>query len=352
MVPLARLSQTLGSHTVENSSLAKMREFYELFPYPNRPLVLEPESRGLALSHAGFASLAARGEIARCEYLVEKQSARGVVSRADMVALNKELSISHRILSVGCGTDEPLLLRKLHRQSEIVGIDLSQGSIDRAKEKIRAFRFKSFFRFRRVNPVTLLAGDAETILKSKTCGKFDHIQCFGVLHHQSEPEKLMEAMANSLQLGGTLRLMIYSNKGRRLERRIQKRFSELWETQGSSLMRRLRIKFAHLKLVVWQFLCFFFLRNSKHYRFRYLGLNSASVADALLHPSDPGLNILDCIDMAKRQGLKLVYCEGKCEKSGALKDLRSAENTAKVLAEADARQELLSNFTCIFVKAH
>lgn len=336
--------------------LEKMRDFYELFPYPGRLFLFEPDVTGSVLTHAGFSAALANRNFGLCGKLVEKHHAsRGRARFEEDVfrTLESKFGADKRILSVGCGTDEPLLLKKLHPQNEIVAIDLSQKSLRRARLKLFLFGLRSL-PSRLVSKsvwanVALLCGDAAKILASRAIGKFDHIQCFGVLHHQPKPEVLFAQMAAALNTGGTLRLMIYSCKGRRLERRIQKRFEKLWDYR-TSFSERFAIRKLHFKLFLWQILNFIFPFSQRHARFRYLGVSGVSVADALLHPSDPGLSISSVVEWAHKYGFKFIYCEAKTNDEGWVRKLVNVEHAVQRLSRLDADEGLLSNFTCILKK--
>lgn len=363
-------------------ALDKMRRFYELFPYPNRSWFVEPQLLGSCLAHAGFCKLL--GERALCTQKVwhALRTTKSIAQVSQALDQDTEQLMeakfppSKRICLVGCGTDEPLLFRKLHPQNEIVGLDLSAKALTKARGKLRLLRLKSLVGFPVVMGRThLLQGDATAILEKGELGGFDHIQCFGVLHHQPNPEDMFAAMVKSLLPGGTIRLMIYSHKGRRLERRIQSRYAALWQeavgendgrgascenhsgnkngknkssTSGQAAWTKL--KFEYLALRFWQFYNLALNSGSTSYRFRYLGFNGASVADALLHPSDPGLPPENLMHWAKLAKLRLVFCEARVDSDGWVAGFADAPQVWDRICEADAKDGLLSNIVAVFKK--
>lgn len=341
-----RWSEVVAEHI---HFLQRMRDFYEIFPYPNRNVLLEPDVRGALLAHAGFAhSLASSQEL--CEQIVDSVTLNCSPKENTkyIIKLNTLTQKDFRILSVGCGTDEPLLLRKLHPTADLTAIDLSARSVRRAKIKVFLFRLKSLLRFKLLPSVQWVIGDAARFLENNTGETFDHIQCFGVLHHQSDARRLFANMASALKERGTLRLMIYSHKGRRLERRIQKRNTLDWSVKPRFFALRLRL--LNFKLFFWQLVNFLFPFMKGHLRFRYLGLNRAMVADAFMHPSDPGLPLANVLAWSKELGLRLVYCEAKTD-DGWVRAVKSADVHAQDIAARDEREGLLSNFTCILQKS-
>jgi SAM-dependent methyltransferase len=346
---------------MEQLKIEKMRQFYDIFPYPNRPFILSPKIEAQLTAHGGFAFLLAQGKTHFAEKIWDL-SAKYTIENKKI--LKNELSpiffeIENifpkikRILLIGCGTDEPLLFRKLHPQNEIIGVDLSRKAIQRARKKISFHNLVNIFIYqKKLKKVEFLLGDAEMVLHEKAIGNFDFIQCFGVLHHQPNPTSVLNAMVERLNEGGVLRLMIYSYHGRKLERRIQNRYRRVWDHFLQNRRFRIQIFFNYILLRVWQFFNFigFFTTTSK--RFRYLGPGSVTVADALMHPSDPGIPLSYIYEQATRLGLELIYCEGKIENEGYILGFENPILSWNKIVEGDKKQELLTNPIIIFRKAN
>jgi SAM-dependent methyltransferase len=344
-----------------------MRMFYNVFPYPNRAFWLRPEPTAHLTAHAGFARLVARGggDLALAESLwrrgrvstIGADSPRAIRELVDIHQRLEELFGEHETLGlVGCGTDEPLLMRMLHPRARMEAIDLSARSLAIARWKERCARWAGAFgpsANRAFSDTRYVCAEAARHLLEEPAERYSHVQCFGVLHHQERPEALFAGLARSLRRGGTLRLMIYAHHGRRLERRIQGRYEGLWKSTESARWGALRLFLAHAKLHLWQTFQFFLGRGGVSLRFRYLGISRASVADALLHPSDPGLPLPDLRRWANAHGLRLVFCEAKSEEHGWVAGFgatRETTTTWQCIEEADARENLLSNVVAIFLK--
>lgn len=347
-----------GDKCMEQLKIEKMRQFYDIFPYPNRPIIVSPNIRMQLTAHGGFSSLIAQKKLNLVENIwllgsnISKYKA--TLSKDEYIyEIRNSFSKLKRILLVGCGTDEPLLFRKLHPQNEIIGIDLSRKAIQKAKKKLSFYNFLNIILYhKKLKGIEFLLGEAEMVLSEKALGNFDYIQCFGVLHHQPDPVPILSAMIKRMTDGGFLRLMVYSYYGRKLERRIQRRYSQIW----SQFLQKKRFKFQlfynYFLLRIWQLFNFMGLITSTAKRFHYLGPGSASVADALMHPCDPGFPLSYIYDQATRLGLELIYCEGKLENEGYILGFENPVLSWNKIVEGDKKQELLTNPILIFRKAN
>ena len=324
--------------------IEQMRRFYEIFPYPNRPFFLTPLLGSQMSAHGAFSTLIQGYPTLAASLLTS--------SKESLKELEKFFPNSKRILLVGCGTDEPLLFRMLHPRNELVCIDLSKKNIKIARRKLFYHSINSFFKFIRSKQgkTELIVGDANVILKQKHFGEFDYIQCYGVLHHQPNPDDLLSGIAERLIEGGTLRMMVYSYYGRSLERKIQKRYSAIWENLGKIKRVKLLIFYNFFLLRIWQLFNFLGLKKSTALRFKYLGLNSKIVADALMHPSDPGLCLENILPMAEKYNLKLIYCQAKLENQGLVCGFQDPLKVWNEILNADKNYTLLNNPTLIFTK--
>ena len=195
-----------------------------------------------------------------------------------------------------------------------------------------------------------ILGDANVILKQKYIGKFDHIQCFGVLHHQPNPEMMLSGIAERLSNGGTLRLMVYSYHGRSLERKIQKRYVKIWNNISNIKRYRVLLYYKFILLRIWQLFNFLGLKKTTTLRFRYLGLNSKVVADAFMHPSDRGLSLETILPMAEKYNLKLIFCQAKIEGLGIVSGFDNPYEIWRQILDADKCSSLLTNPILLFKK--
>lgn len=120
----------------------------------------------------------------------------------------RDWSQPFRALVAGGGTGDGLVMLAQHLAdagcpAEILYLDLSTASREIAaariaKRGLRSVRFESG---------SLLAADR--------FGRFDYIDCCGVLHHLPDPAEGLAALAAALAPGGGIGLMLYGAVGRR-----------------------------------------------------------------------------------------------------------------------------------------
>ncbi|MBF1999481.1 MAG: class I SAM-dependent methyltransferase [Synechococcales cyanobacterium M58_A2018_015] len=109
-----------------------------------------------------------------------------------------------RILDAGCGSGVGTeYLVHLNPQAQVVGIDLSAGTLAVARERCqRSGANRVEFHHLSLYDVDRLAGE------------FDLINCVGVLHHTPDPIRGIQALAQKLAPGGLLHIFVYSELGR------------------------------------------------------------------------------------------------------------------------------------------
>lgn len=109
-----------------------------------------------------------------------------------------------RILDAGCGSGVGTeYLVHLNPQAQVVGIDLSAGTLAVARERCqRSGADRVEFHHLSLYDVDRLAGE------------FDLINCVGVLHHTPDPIRGIQALAQKLAPGGLLHIFVYSELGR------------------------------------------------------------------------------------------------------------------------------------------
>jgi cyclopropane fatty-acyl-phospholipid synthase-like methyltransferase len=118
------------------------------------------------------------------------------------VRLAEQGLLSGRVLDVGCGTGEQVLLAAAHGASEAVGIDISPRAIGKAREKAAERGISARFE----------VGDALN-LSTQERG-FSTIIDSGVFHVFSDEDRprYVASVASALEPGGRLFLMCFSDK--------------------------------------------------------------------------------------------------------------------------------------------
>ncbi len=112
-----------------------------------------------------------------------------------------------RVLVAGGGTgDSTIFLAEQLRDSdaEIVHLDFSSASLAIAQERAAA---RALQNIRWINGSMLNLSGLEV-------GKFDYINCVGVLHHLVDPDAGLNALLAVLKDGGAMGLMVYAAYGR------------------------------------------------------------------------------------------------------------------------------------------
>lgn len=335
-----------------SEKLKNMKNFYEFFPYPGRPFFLKPIVFNHLNIHLGYQrNLVRCGEGGLSQQLQKSfelkkkiEDQKSSLLKKSHESLQNLVCDSENIALVGSGTDEPLLFRKLHPNNRVYSFDLSQRSLMRARLKvfldsfIKNILFLPLFRFKNI----FIQGDASLkLLEYKS--HFSYIQCFGVLHHQPRPEVLFKSITDSLSADGILRLMIYSYHGRRLERRIQRKYDSIW-SKKNKVMRFFLLMKAFFSIYLWRILKIFSSDKSLKARFQYLGLFPKPIADAFLHPSDAGLSLETLKALIKDNGYELISFEVHIYERGHLcKFHKEAKTLFEDAILEDKKGNLLSN---------
>ncbi|MCA0997097.1 class I SAM-dependent methyltransferase [Alloyangia pacifica] len=127
-----------------------------------------------------------------------------------------------RVLVAGGGTGDGLiqlatLLSKAGKPFEITYLDLSTAS--RAVAEARAAR----------RGLTGITFHTASLLDAPDYGRFDYIDCCGVLHHLPDPEAGFAALRAALAPGGGLGFMVYAPYGRSGVYPLQEAFGALFD---------------------------------------------------------------------------------------------------------------------------
>ena len=142
-----------------------------------------------------------------------------------------------RILVAGCGTTHAVGIAASNPGAAVVGIDISQESLRIAKRMAEGLR------------LTNLQLRQEDILAfSGHDGKFDFIDCYGVLHHTAEPLQGLRNLARALAQDGLMSIMVYSQRVRYEIGEFQQVFrmrNRVREGRGGNGSTGSRMAFAH-----------------------------------------------------------------------------------------------------------
>lgn len=112
-----------------------------------------------------------------------------------------------RALVAGGGTGDATIFlaeQLRHTNAHIVHLDISQASISVARERARV---------RNLNNISWV-NDSLLVVHELGLGKFDYINCSGVLHHLEDPDAGLGALLAALTDHGALGVMVYARYGR------------------------------------------------------------------------------------------------------------------------------------------
>jgi SAM-dependent methyltransferase len=110
-----------------------------------------------------------------------------------------------RILDAGCGSGVSTeYLVHLNPLAEVIGIDLSAGTLAVAQERCQRSGVADRVQFKQMSLF-----DADQIP-----GEFDFINSVGVLHHTADPIRGIQTLAQKLVPGGIFHIFVYAELGR------------------------------------------------------------------------------------------------------------------------------------------
>jgi 2-polyprenyl-3-methyl-5-hydroxy-6-metoxy-1,4-benzoquinol methylase len=110
-----------------------------------------------------------------------------------------------RVLIAGCGTGQHAIATALRMpRAEVLAIDLSRASLAYAKRKTLELGITN-----------IEYAQADLLSIASSIGRFGHVEASGVLHHLEDPLEGWRALAALVEPGGSMRIGLYSEIGRR-----------------------------------------------------------------------------------------------------------------------------------------
>ncbi|MDH3683273.1 MAG: class I SAM-dependent methyltransferase, partial [Acidimicrobiia bacterium] len=189
------------------------------------------------------------------------------------------------ILVAGCGTSQAAKYALRYPEGRVVGIDVSQTSIDHTRRLAQRHGLDNLEL--QVMPISATADLGAS---------FDHIVCTGVLHHLTDPDAGIGALRDLLTPEGAIYLMVYATYGRTGVYMIQEYCRRLEIGTGPAeigdLVATLReIPFGHPLSHLF--------RDTPDFR------QPDALADALLHPRDRSYSVPEVFELLGGAGLQL-----------------------------------------------
>lgn len=146
--------------------------------------------------------------------------------------LNSEQPLT--VMDVGCGTGWFANTVALYHRLPVVGIDLSERALQRARETSAVLGTEAFVTFRRRN-----------LWNTGYSGIFNLVNCLGVLHHTHDFREALSCVAGLVAEDGFLHLGLYHKYGRMPFLDLFKRFranaraDSLMEEEAFTLFREM-----------------------------------------------------------------------------------------------------------------
>lgn len=187
------------------------------------------------------------------------------------------------ILVAGCGTWQAAKYAVCRPDARVVGIDVSQTSLDHTERLKHRYNLKNL----ELQQVAIeRAGDLGR--------RFDLIVCTGVLHHLSRPDQGLGALASALRPDGAIYLMVYAPYGRAGVYMLQEYCRRL---DIGTTKQEIADLLTLVQALPPQHPLATLLRGARD------SLNGDALADALLNPRDRSYTVSQLFNFIDRNGL-------------------------------------------------
>lgn len=202
-----------------------------------------------------------------------------------------------KILFAGAGLGSDLLymalILKNYKNIKITAIDLSPSSLEILKKRLNIYNIEEV----EVIEMSLLDLDPEKV------GKFDMINCIGVLHHLANPSQGLRALKNVLEDDGFMDIMVYGKIGRTgiyqmqdLLRMVNKEVDEL---DYHSKLENYKKIYPLLQQNNW-------FKRAEMLAPDHLAMGDNGVIDMLLHHQDRAYTIPELYQWVEGEDLKIT----------------------------------------------
>lgn len=251
--------------TSQDTSTAVQR-LYDTYPFPPEPLLDEPPP----------------GYNWRWNWLAAYSFCTGQKPQRQDI----------RILDAGCGTGVGTeYLVHLNPQASVVGIDLSGGALEVARERCRRS-----------------GADRVTFYHMSLCdaaqldGEFDLINCVGVLHHLPDPIRGIQSLAAKLAPGGLMHIFVYAELGRWEIQLMQKAIALLQGNQRGDYRNGVKIGRQLFEAIPENNR----LVKADRERWSLENHRDANFADMYVHPQEIDYNIETLFELIDASGLEFI----------------------------------------------
>jgi len=105
-----------------------------------------------------------------------------------------------KVLEIGCGIGTDVI-NFARAGASVTTVELSQNSLEIAKQRASVYGLQDRIRF--------YCGNAEELSAFLPVEPYDLVYSFGVIHHTPHPERIIDEIRHYVQLGSTVKIMVY-----------------------------------------------------------------------------------------------------------------------------------------------
>jgi len=254
---------------------ARVRAQYERYPYPPR----DPEEERVRIIGTWLDNLD----------ILNHHCFRG----------EARFSPGFRVLVAGGGTgDGSIFLAHQLRDTdaEVVHLDVSGAAIDVARRRAAINGYDRRIRFVQASLLDLPRLDL---------GRFDYVNCIGVLHHLADPDAGLEALLSVLADDGAMAILVYGLYGRTGVYQLQSllRVLNAGVADEAEQIANARAVLAALPASNW-------FKRGEELHGDHIAGGDAGLFDLLLHPQDHAYTVPDLYAwLVDRHGLHLQFSD-------------------------------------------
>jgi len=202
-----------------------------------------------------------------------------------------------KILFAGVGLGNDLiyisLQLKKYKDIKIVAIDLSPSSLKILKKRLEIYKIDNV----EIREMSLLD------LKMETFGKFDYINCIGVLHHLEDPSLGLRTLKSVLEEDGFIEIMVYGKIGRtgiyQMQDLLKLANKGLDELDYDTKLEKYNLIYPNLPIDNW-------FKKSEHKTTDHLIHGDNGIIDMLLHHQDKAYTISELHDWVEGEDLNII----------------------------------------------
>ena len=199
-----------------------------------------------------------------------------------------------RVLIAGGGTGDSstyLAEQLKNKNAEIVYLDFSKSSMEIAKKRAE---------YRGLKNITFI-NDSIFNIPNLNLGKFDYINCSGVLHHLVSPPEGLSILQQSLKPEGGANIMVYAKYGRTAVYHIQDLMQRINEgvTKRDEEVKNTRTILSHLPQTNWYARAQDLISDVQNY-------GDIGIYDLFLHKQDRCYSIDELYELVEHAGSNFV----------------------------------------------